>query len=60
MTNLEKIKKMDADEMAEFFYGVELNPCTACCGNLLNCLRNNNIERTCKYYYKEWLESEEG
>lgn len=58
MTNLERIRRMTAEEFAEFLDQVDTYPCTACCNNLHMCRRNNAPEPACKRHYLEWLKEE--
>ena len=57
MTNADKKIRAVSDEgLAEFLERVHDNPCTACCGNLYWCRRNNAPEPDCKKHFLEWLQ----
>lgn len=60
MTNIEKIRNMSEEELAEFLDKVHEYPCIVCCNNLSCCRRNNAPEPVCKRHYLSWLKEEAG
>lgn len=58
MTNLEKIRSLSAEELADFLDKVKDYPCTACCNNFHWCRRNNAPEPVCKRHFLDWLKEE--
>jgi len=57
MTNLEKIKEMSVEKMAEFLDCAIDASCHNCCNNYDNCIKSKINEDVCKKYYLEWLKA---
>ena len=55
MTNGDRIRAMNDEELKDFLEQVQDFPCTACCNNLSRCRRNNAPEPVCKYHFLDWL-----
>lgn len=55
ITNADRIREMNDEELAEFLERVHISPCETCCDNLYWCHRNNALEPVCKNHFVEWL-----
>ena len=53
MTNYDRIKDMNIDEMAEYFNGIF--DCSNCPNDMFLCESKGSV---CTKYIKQWLESE--
>ena len=63
MTNFEKIKAMDVEDLANVIYKANdeicFNNCISDTGNKFSCKFGENVdERNCQECMKNWLESE--
>lgn len=56
MTNADRIRAMNDEELAEFLERVHVDSCSACCDNLYWCLRNNAPEHVCQKHFLKWLQ----
>lgn len=56
-TNGDKIRSMSDEQLAELFEAIadKGQSCTAICGNVERCKRNNAPEPVCKRHYLDWL-----
>lgn len=58
MKNIEKIKQMNSDELAEFLEEVKRQwTCIECCSNVISCDGFDDMY-DCKQGIKHWLEQE--
>lgn len=58
MTNADRIRAMDDEELVNFLSKAHRNPCDCCCSNLQRCLRNNALEPVCERHWLEWMREE--
>ena len=56
ITNADRIRAMNDEELAEFLERVHVDPCSACCDNLYWCRRNNAPEPVCQKHFLKWLQ----